>query len=190
MSTKELGLGPFGNDLELPGAQGRATIARMTASTVDTVYSAILPAPFGAIGARLLGARLAGLDFLAPGTAPLPPATPLLEHLAAELDAYYADPTHPFDLALAPSGSAYRLRVWQALREIPAGQTRTYGELARQLGSGARAVGQALGDNPLPILIPCHRVIAADGGLGGFNHAGNGYSIEVKRWLLKHEGML
>lgn len=158
--------------------------------TATLAYSAILSTPFGALGARMVGEQLASLDFLAPGTTPLPPATPLLERLAAELDAYYADPTHRFHLPLAPSGSAYRLRVWQALREIPAGQTRTYGELARQLGSGARAVGQALGDNPLPILIPCHRVIAADGGLGGFNHAGNGYSIEVKRWLLKHEGVL
>lgn len=114
----------------------------------------------------------------------------LIHRLATQLAAYFTHPNFCFDVPLAPHGSDFRLRVWRALRDIPAGQVRTYGELARQLGSSARAVGQALGDNPLPILIPCHRVIAAGGGLGGFNHADNGFSIEVKRWLLRHEGML
>jgi methylated-DNA-[protein]-cysteine S-methyltransferase len=72
------------------------------------------------------------------------------------------------------------------MRAIPRGRTRTYGELARELGGEARAVGQACGDNRLPIVIPCHRVVAADG-IGGFAHATDGYPIEAKRWLLLHE---
>jgi methylated-DNA-[protein]-cysteine S-methyltransferase len=72
------------------------------------------------------------------------------------------------------------------MRAIPRGRTRTYGEFARELGGEARAVGQACGDNRLPIVIPCHRVVAADG-IGGFAHATDGYLIEAKRWLLLHE---
>jgi methylated-DNA-[protein]-cysteine S-methyltransferase len=89
-----------------------------------------------------------------------------------------------------PVGTPFRQRVWQLLSRIPPGQTRTYGDVARELGSSARAVGQAVGDNPIPIVIPCHRVIAADGSLGGFNHSRSGYSLDIKRWLLFHEGVL
>ena len=76
--------------------------------------------------------------------------------------------------------------VWEAMCAIPRGKTRTYGELARESGADARAIGQCCGDNRLPIVIPCHRVVAADG-IGGFSHTSEGYLIEVKRWLLAHE---
>ncbi len=152
-------------------------------------FDAILSAPYGALGVRVLGDRLAALEFLAPDTAPLAPSSSLLERVAEELATYHTDPRHRFHLPLAPIGSAFRMRVWAALQAIPSGHTTTYGELARRLGSSARAVGQALGDNPLPIVIPCHRVLAAHG-LGGFNHAGDGFSLDVKRWLLRHEGVL
>ena len=152
-------------------------------------YDAVLAAPFGTLGVRVAADRLASLTFCKPGTPLVVPGTPLLEHVAAELDAYYADPSHAFRLPIAPQGSAFRLRVWEALHTLPPGQVTTYGELARRLGSSARAVGQALGDNPLPLVIPCHRVVSAHG-LGGFNHAGEGYSLEVKRWLIRHEGVL
>jgi methylated-DNA-[protein]-cysteine S-methyltransferase len=76
--------------------------------------------------------------------------------------------------------------LWEALCEIPCGRTQTYGELARRLGAEPRAVGQACGDNRLPIVIPCHRVVAANG-IGGFAHASSGYLLEAKRWLLAHE---
>jgi methylated-DNA-[protein]-cysteine S-methyltransferase len=153
-----------------------------------SAFAAILHAPFGALGVRVSADRLAVLEFLAPGTALVAPTSAFLERVADELAAYYADPSHRFRLPLAPVGTAFRLRVWDALQAIPAGHTTTYGELARRLGSSARAVGQALGDNPLPIVIPCHRVVAADGSLGGFNHSHTGYSLDIKRWLLAHEG--
>lgn len=161
----------------------------MTRMTTASPFTAILHAPFGALGVRVSGDHLVALAFLAPGTALLAPTSPLLERVAEQLAAYYADPTHRFSLPLAPVGTPFRLRVWEALQGIPAGHSTTYGELARRLGSSARAVGQALGDNPLPIVVPCHRVLAAHG-LGGFNHAGDGYSLDVKRWLLRHEGVL
>jgi methylated-DNA-[protein]-cysteine S-methyltransferase len=157
-------------------------------------FAAILPAPFGALGVRIEDAALTALEFLPPGARSVVSADPLVAslvaRLAAELNAYYADPGHVFQLASIPRGSPFRQRVWRALREIPAGTTQTYGDIARQLGSAPRAVGQAVGDNPLPILIPCHRVIAADGSLGGFMHSRTGYSQDIKRWLLRHEHVI
>lgn len=153
-------------------------------------FAAILVAPFGAIGVRLEGEFLIGLEFLPPGTPLQTSRQALIKQIGAELDAYYADPAHQFNLLLSPRGTAFRLNVWQALSAIPAGSTRSYGDIARQLGSAPRAVGQAVGDNPIPIIIPCHRVIAANGGLGGFMHSRTGYSQDIKRWLLRHEHVL
>jgi methylated-DNA-[protein]-cysteine S-methyltransferase len=153
-------------------------------------FHAILAAPFGGLGVRIEDACLTGLEFLPPGTAPQASTSALIRQIADQLDAYYADPGYAFTLPLAPRGTPFRRQVWQALEKIPAGETRTYGEVARQLGSGPRAVGQAVGDNPIPIIIPCHRVIAADGGLGGFMHSRTGYSQDIKRWLLRHEHVI
>ena len=89
-------------------------------------------------------------------------------------------------LPLLIEGTQFQRRLWDALCAIPRGRTLTYGEMARKLGGEARAVGQACGDNKLPIVIPCHRVVAA-AGIGGFSHSTGGYLIEAKRWLLMHE---
>ena len=151
-------------------------------------YDAILSAPFGVLGVCVSAEGLARLEFLPPGTPVHDSDIELIRTAAAQLAAYFDLADYRFTLPLAPVGTDFRQRVWAALRGIPNGETRTYGELARQLGSSARAVGQALGDNPLPIIIPCHRVVAADGGLGGFNHSHSGYSLDIKRWLLAHEG--
>ncbi len=88
------------------------------------------------------------------------------------------------DVPIDPQGTPFQIRVWSATRNIPFGETRSYGEIAEQLGSpgGARAVGQALGANPIPLLVPCHRVLAADRGPGGF-----AYGLDLKRQLLAHE---
>lgn len=101
-----------------------------------------------------------------------------------QLEAYFAGDLKQFDLPLAPAGTEFQQSVWRALIEIPYGETRSYGELARQLGSPKlnRAVGMANGRNPISIVIPCHRVIGADGSLTGY-----GGGVERKRWLLAHE---
>jgi methylated-DNA-[protein]-cysteine S-methyltransferase len=153
-------------------------------------YAAILPAPFGAMGIRIASGHLAGLEFLPPGTAPLASDLPLIKLVEVELAAYYTDPAHVFHLPLRPMGTPFRQRVWNTLLRITAGQTRSYGDIAKELASAPRAVGQAVGDNPLPIVIPCHRVVASDGGLGGFMHSRTGYSQDIKRWLLTHEHAL
>ena len=99
--------------------------------------------------------------------------------------AYGAGRRRDFDLALAPAGTPFQQRVWAALRRIPFGETRSYGDIARQMRSSPRAVGRANGTNPICLIVPCHRVIGADGSLTGF-----GYGNELKRRLLEHEGAL
>ena len=109
---------------------------------------------------------------------------------ASSWRAISSTPIIVFDLPLAASGSAYQQRVWAAIAGIPRGQVRTYGDVARLIGSAPRAVGQACGANWFPVVIPCHRVTAA-GGLGGFAHHDDatGFHLGVKRWLLAHEGV-
>jgi methylated-DNA-[protein]-cysteine S-methyltransferase len=103
---------------------------------------------------------------------------------AAQLAEYFAGTRRAFDLALRPAGTPFQLDVWSALRTIPYGATWSYGQLARQLArpGAVRAVGLANGRNPLPIIVPCHRVIGSDGSLTGF-----GGGLDAKRWLLEHE---
>ena len=114
--------------------------------------------------------------------------TPLLRRAAALLQDYFdgADAGEGFDgLPLAPHGTPFRRRVWDALRRIPAGETRSYRQIAREVGcAAARAIGGASGANPIPIIIPCHRVVAADGTLGGYSGADG---PATKRYLLDLE---
>lgn len=129
---------------------------------------------------------VAGISYLPPAAETKAPENTLAERAARQLERYRDDPDAKFDLPLLIEGTAFQRRLWNALCEIPRGRTLTYGELARKLGGEARAVGQACGDNKLPIVIPCHRVVAADG-IGGFAHSTGGYLLEAKRWLLMHE---
>lgn len=119
------------------------------------------------------------------------PAAPtrgsLLARAADQLAEYFAGTRRDFDLPLRPAGTAFQHRVWDALRRIPYGETTSYGALAAELGSVARAVGGACGANPIPIVIPCHRVLAGHGRLGGFS---GGRGAETKRALLRREGAL
>ena len=112
--------------------------------------------------------------------------SPLLAEAARQLVEYFAGERRDFDLPLAPAGSAFHKDVWRLMCEIPFGETATYGDLARKLESAAQPVGAACGANPIAILIPCHRVVAA-AGLGGFS---GGAGVESKRFLLHHEGAL
>lgn len=113
------------------------------------------------------------------------PLESALAAAAEQLAAYFGGQLTAFDLPLAPAGTPFQQLVWQAMRMIPFGSAASYGGLARQLGSSARAVGRACARNPLPIVIPCHRVLASGGALGGYS---GGTGLETKRWLLRHEG--
>ena len=112
--------------------------------------------------------------------------SPLLAEAARQLDAYFAGQRSHFDLPLAPAGSPFEARVWSAMQLIPYGETRSYGDLASMIGSAPRPVGRACGRNPIPIVIPCHRVLAR-GGLGGYSGQGG---LATKQSLLTLEGAL
>ncbi|MDR9435844.1 MAG: MGMT family protein [Thiohalophilus sp.] len=119
----------------------------------------------------------------------LPTATTASEkRIAHELATYFDDAAAPLRWPLHFGGSDFQQRVWQALRAIPVGRVRTYGELAGEVGGCAQAVGNACRQNPIPIYIPCHRVVAKTG-IGGFAGKTAGPRIELKRWLLRHEGV-
>lgn len=111
----------------------------------------------------------------------------MCEEAARQISEYFAGTRQEFDLPVQLSGTEFQRQVWQELRSIPFGQTVSYGDLARAIGkpSAVRAVGAANGDNPVSIVVPCHRVIGSDGGLTGY-----GGGLPRKQWLLKHEGGL
>jgi methylated-DNA-[protein]-cysteine S-methyltransferase len=150
-------------------------------------FDAVLKTPFGALGVRTEGAAIAEIRFLPPGTPARKPRTALAERACKQLADYLADSKAGFDLPLAPAGTDFQRRVWRAIAAIPQGRTLTYGDIAQRLKSAPRAVGQACGRNPYPVVVPCHRVVAADGSLGGFAKARGGYLLDTKRWLLAHE---
>lgn len=145
-----------------------------------------MPTPFGKVGVFVAGEFIHEITFLPPAHPPVAPCDALGEEAARQIQRYLEDPDSPFSLPLALRGSGFRRRVWTAIAGIPRGQTRTYGDLARDTRSAARAVGQACGDNPFPLAIPCHRVVAANGP-GGFAHGRGGYLLATKHWLLGHE---
>jgi len=145
--------------------------------------------PFATLGVSATDTHVTGIRFLAPTVSARAPKRNTIAHLACvQLQAYLDDPCFEFDLPLALSGTRHRLAVWEAMQRIAPGKTRTYGELAAELHSSARAVGGACGANPIPVVVPCHRVIAAGGAIGGFMGAkSEGFELGIKRWLLEHE---
>ncbi len=153
------------------------------------IFSAIVAAPFGAIGIRTAAGQLRELVYLPPHFREKGATDAVADQAVRQVGRYLADPDFAFSLPLAEAGSAFQQRVWAAIASIPRGSVRTYGQVAKHIGSAPRAVGQACGANWFPLVIPCHRVTAA-GGLGGFsNHDDeNGFHLSVKRWLLTHEG--
>jgi methylated-DNA-[protein]-cysteine S-methyltransferase len=150
------------------------------------VFDVIIPFPRMQVGVKTREGCVAEICYLPPSAKTKLPSNDLAEKVARQLERYREDPDTVFDLPLLIEGTPFQRRLWDALCGIPRGRTLTYGELARRLGGEARAVGQACGDNRLPIVIPCHRVVAANG-IGGFAHATGGYLLEAKRWLLAHE---
>ncbi|WP_374340535.1 methylated-DNA--[protein]-cysteine S-methyltransferase [Methyloversatilis sp.] len=149
-------------------------------------WDAVISARGFALGLKASGEALTLIEFLPPQPGQAACA-PLAAEAARQLDAYLNNALHRFDLPLAPGGSEHQRAVWAVMRSIPVGETLTYGDVARRIGSAARAVGAACGANRLPIIIPCHRIVGARGALGGFAHTREGFLPGIKRWLLAHE---
>ncbi|MFB1489000.1 MULTISPECIES: methylated-DNA--[protein]-cysteine S-methyltransferase [unclassified Thiocapsa] len=146
----------------------------------------LVETPIGAIAIHWNGETLTGVDLDPPAACVDVGSEAMPSAIRQQLLAYFEQPSDGFDLPVALNGTDFQQRVWAELRRIPAGETRTYGEIARGLGSAPRAVGQACRANPCPIVVPCHRVVGVKG-LGGFSGDISGRKLEVKRWLLSHE---
>ena len=151
-------------------------------------YEAMVPLPIDSwqLGIRTNGNAVIEIDFI--DTPQLESITPcaIAAEAAQQLQRYLDNPEWRFTLKLKLNGTPFQQRVWAALQTLPSGETRSYGALAERLNSAARAVGGACRSNPIAIMIPCHRVVAAQG-LGGFSGATAGSKLSLKQWLLEHE---
>ena len=154
----------------------------------------VISAPFGRLGIQTElvdgSLMLSKIDYLPSNQSLIDPSNPFEKSVAKQLDRYFKNPNHVFDLPLKSQGTVHQQAVWSSVQAIPAGFTSTYGEIARMIRSGSRAVGNACGANPYPLLTPCHRVVSAQG-VGGFMKEDSpGFYRSVKIWLLKHEGVI
>ncbi len=149
-------------------------------------YQAIVAAPGFSLGVCCTDDEITAVRFL-PRQAEIAPTGLLAKEAARQLRAWLKDPAFAFALPLRPAGTPFQRRVWAGIAAIPHGETNSYGALASRVGSGARAVGNACGANPYPVVVPCHRVIAGNGGLGGFGRDRGDFLLGVKRWLLRRE---
>lgn len=150
------------------------------------IHDAIIAAPFGRVGIAIRNDALADVSFLSGSSPLLMPKTPAAREVCARLHAYFRNPRTRLGVRLALGGTPFQQRVWRALRRIPPGKVTSYGALARRLKSSARAIGNACRANPVPIVVPCHRVVAVNGD-GGFMGKRGGRALDLKRWLLAHE---
>lgn len=153
------------------------------------MYSAVLSSPVGPLGLSVAeDAFVTGLEFLDDQTPLSAPKTSFTQGIARVLEAYFRSKKPLSDLPVRLKGTPFQIKIWEFLKSIPAGKPLTYGAIAKSLDTGPRAVGNACRRNPISIIVPCHRVIAADGGLGGFNGQDKGCFLQRKQWLLEHEG--
>jgi len=151
---------------------------------------ALINTPFGAVAISSNGNQLAITLLTVPAYDNdqfTKASDPLVAQACKQVLQYLQQPAARFDLPLTQQGTAFQQRVWQAIASIPLGEVRTYGELAREISSGPRAVANACGANKLPLLVPCHRVVAQHG-IGGFMQ-GKQNGLSIKQWLLRHEGV-
>lgn len=154
----------------------------------------VVAAPFGSLGILTEvvdgSLMLSRIDYLPASSALIAPQNQLAKEVERQCKAYFKDPSWQFDLPIKPAGTEHQKRVWASIQDIPVGETKTYGELAKKIKSGARAVGSACGANPYPLIAPCHRVVSAQG-IGGFMKEDSpGLYRQIKLWLLRHEGVL
>lgn len=153
----------------------------------DTAFHAVYDAPCARLGIRMHGCRLTAIEILGLHREVEDLDAPAAARVLAQLDRYFNEPRFCFSLPLEPRGTDFQRRVWEALRELHPGTVVSYGILAARLGTAARAVGNACRANPIPVVIPCHRVVGAAGPGGYMGHASR--HLVTKLWLLRHEGV-
>lgn len=152
------------------------------------MFMQTMESPLGKLGIRIEEDRIVSLEFInKPEQNSTPSMKPELAQTAHQaLSTYFKQPDYQFNLSLQPQGTPFQQKVWRALCEIPSGTTLTYGQLAKKLQTSPRAIGQACRKNPIPIIIPCHRVTGANH-VGGFMGETKGDAVQIKNWLLAHE---
>lgn len=155
-------------------------------NTKQPNYDAVVAAPFGAVGISARGMQIA-IELLPEKYQPKQSENKTVKLVASQIETYFSNPFNEFNLPIVYRGTPFQKRVWQVISAIPIGQVLTYGEIAQKIGSGSRAVANACGANNVPLVIPCHRVVAKNG-LGGFMQ-GNPKGLDIKKWLLNHEGI-
>jgi methylated-DNA-[protein]-cysteine S-methyltransferase len=151
-------------------------------------FHAKIATPFAVLGICTVGELLTDIEYLPRGAATLAPLNKLAERVCRQIERYVDDPQYRFKLPFEYRGTAFQCRVWHEISKISPGKTNTYKDIALRIRNAPRAVGGACGKNRLPLLIPCHRVLASNG-IGGFMHARGGEPIQIKKWLLAHEGV-
>ncbi len=151
-------------------------------------YQASIKTPFAHLGIRIIDNKLAAIDFIE-SKREIKPVDDSAVKVCNQIMRYLDNPraNESFDIPCTYSATPFQNKVWSELKKIPCGKLVTYGELAKKLGTSARAVGNACRQNPVPVVVPCHRVVAATG-IGGYAGDTGGDLLKIKSWLLKHEG--
>jgi methylated-DNA-[protein]-cysteine S-methyltransferase len=149
-------------------------------------YHAIISSPIGKLGIESAQNKLVRITYLSSDNQIFNPVDSFTQSVVRELSAYFKNPKHRFKIAYELEGTEFQKRVWQALLSTKLGETLTYSDLAKILKTGPRAIGNACRHNPIPIIVPCHRVLAV-GGLGGYGGEKIGGLPVIKQWLLTHE---
>ncbi len=152
------------------------------------MFDVVLKTAIGNLGLQFSEDKLSRLHYLEQSIVPLPFAkySNNVRKIASRIEAYFHEPACLKDLEVSLIGTPFQKKVWRALREIPLGQTLTYGDLAKRLKTSARAVGMGCRSNPIALVVPCHRIVAANN-VGGFCGQTQGSKITIKEWLLAHE---
>lgn len=153
---------------------------------MKNTFAAVIITPIGKLGLIINNAKLTGLQFLPVDTPILINKNSNANKIASIIEQYFHDPKIAFDVSIDAVGTPLQQKIWQELQRIPVGQTRTYGEVAKIVGTSPRIVGNACRCNPIPLVIPCHRVLSK-AGLGGYFGVEQEHFLQIKRWLLAHE---
>jgi len=156
---------------------------------IQTDYNAIINSPIGKLGIKTDNGYLQFVDYLSDEIAVQQADGELSAQVVQQLQAYFENPAFEFDIACDMTGTDFQQRVWKQLKSISSGHSMTYAEVADSLHSGARAVGGACRKNPIPIIVPCHRVVAKSG-IGGYDGDWGSGKVEIKQWLLRHESVI
>ncbi|WP_455222840.1 methylated-DNA--[protein]-cysteine S-methyltransferase [Kaarinaea lacus] len=156
-------------------------------------YAAVIKTPFPGDNARLAvrvhQEDLLEISFVPDAISLKSPATTAAKEVVEQLNAYFMDPDYQFSMPLSPGGTSFQKRVWRLLRRCPKGKVWSYGDLAKRIKSGPRAVANACRRNPIPIIVPCHRIVSATG-IGGYSGKTTGNYLKIKQWLLRHESAI